>query len=79
MDLPDIPIYASKYTLEMIKLQLGYDGIEKANLIEIKPHYRINFGKNSLFPISVTHSIPDCFCYVLNTLDGSVEIFYEFD
>ena len=70
--LPDIPIYGSKFTIEIIKMQLNNDGIKKANLIEIKPHYKINFGENSIYPISVSHSIPDSLCYVLNTRDGAV-------
>lgn len=72
MDLPDIPIYASAFTLEIIKLQLQNDGIKKANLIEVKPHVKIDFKENSIFPISVTHSTPDCLCYVLNTKDGAI-------
>ena len=72
MDLPNIPIYGSKFTIEIIKLQLLSDGIKKANLKTIRPHLKLNMGKCSVFPISVTHSIPDCFCYVLNTPDGSI-------
>jgi len=72
MDMPNVPIYGSTYTLEMIKLQLQNDGIKNANLREIKPHYKLSFGKNSIFPISVTHSIPDSLCYVLYTEDGAI-------
>ena len=46
--------------------------IEKCNLIEIKPYNKIVFGNNSIFPISVTHSIPDAVCYVLYTPDGAI-------
>lgn len=72
MDLPKIPIYGARYTLEILKLMLENDGIKNSNLIEIKPHFKINFGKNSIFPISVTHSIPDSLCYVLYTPDGAI-------
>lgn len=72
MDMPNVPIYGSTYTIEMIKLQLQNDGIKNANLREIKPHFKLNFGKNSIFPISVTHSIPDSLCYVLYTEDGAI-------
>ncbi len=72
MDFPNIPIYGSKFTIEIIKLQLQNDGISKANLHVLRPHLKLNMGKNSVFPISVTHSIPDCFCYVLNTEDGAI-------
>ena len=71
-DLPDIRIYASKFTIEIIKMQLNQDGIEHANLIEIKPHVKLSFGANSIYPINVSHSIPDSLCYVLNTKDGAI-------
>ena len=71
-DLPDVPIYASKFTMEIILMQLRADHINNANLHELKPHVRIDFGKNSLYPISVSHSIPDSLCYVLNTEDGAI-------
>ena len=71
-DLPNVPIYGSRFTLEIIKMQLEEDHIKKANLKEIKPHVKINFGENSIFPISVSHSIPDSLGYVLNTKDGSI-------
>lgn len=72
MDLPNIPIYGLKYTLEILKLQLEIDKVEGTNLREIKPHSKLNFGVCSVFPITVTHSIPDSTLYVLNTPDGSI-------
>lgn len=72
MDLKDIPIYGLKYTMEMLKFQLSLDKVEATNLHEIKPHSKLNFGNNSIFPITVTHSIPDSTLYVLNTKDGSI-------
>lgn len=72
MDLPDIPIYAAKYTMEMLKIQLNIDEVKANNLNEIRFNIPINFGENSIFPIQVTHSIPDSTLYVLNTKDGSI-------
>ncbi len=72
MDLPDIPIYGLKYTMEMLKLQLDLDKVAASNLREIKVHSKIDFGTCSIFPIEVTHSIPDSTLYVLNTEDGSI-------
>ena len=72
MDLPNIPIYALKYTMEILKIQLELDGVKALHLKEIKPHVKINFGACSIFPICVTHSIPDSTLYVLNTPDGSI-------
>ncbi len=70
--LPEVPVYGTKLTLELVKKDFSKNLLEKAKLIEIKPHNKIEFGKNSLFPISVTHSIPDSVCYVLYTEDGAI-------
>jgi ribonuclease J len=70
--IPEVPVYGTKLTLEIVKNDLDKKILEKANLKEIKPHNKIDFGKNSVFPISVTHSIPDAVCYVLYTPDGAI-------
>ena len=70
--LPDIPIYGTKLTLEIVKNDLTGEQLSKANIKEIRPHSKLEFGKNALFPISVTHSIPDAVCYVLYTEDGAI-------
>ena len=70
--LPEIPIYGTKLTLDIMKKDISKDIINDVNLIEIKPHVKIDFGKNSVFPISVTHSIPDAVCFVLYTPDGAI-------
>ena len=67
-ELPDLKIYATKFT----KYYLMDDGVSENNIIEIEPHKKITFGKNSVFPISVSHSCPDAVMYVLNTEDGSI-------
>lgn len=70
--IPEVNIYATKLTMEILKNDLTKEQREKANLNEIKPHSKLEFGKNSIFPISVTHSIPDAVCYVLYTPDGAI-------
>lgn len=70
--IPSIPVYGTKLTLEMLKNDLEPEQLKKANLKEIKAHTKINFGKNSIFPISVTHSIPDAVCFILYTPDGAI-------
>ncbi len=68
-DLPNIKIYATKFT----KFVLSEHGILEKNIIEIKPHRKINFENNvSIFPISVSHSIPDAVMYIINTKDGAI-------
>ncbi|MDD3392160.1 MAG: ribonuclease J [Bacilli bacterium] len=71
-EVPDLKIYATKFTLEIIKKELLEENIKADNLIEIEPHRKINFGKNSIFPITLTHSVPDSVGYVLYTVDGAI-------
>ncbi len=66
--IPDIAIYATKFT----KYVLLESGVPEKNIIEIVPHKKINFGRSSIFPISVSHSCPDAVMYVLNTKDGAI-------
>ncbi len=71
-DIPDIKVYGTKFTLSVLKRELENCEVKFDNMIEIKAHKKINFGNNSIFPISVTHSIPDAVGYVLNTNDGAI-------
>ena len=70
--IPNVAVYGTKLTLETAKRDMTKKQIDSYNLIEVKPHSKIDFGKNSVFPISVTHSIPDAVCYVLYTPDGAI-------
>ena len=72
LDIPDIKIYAGKFALEIIKQDLEESGIKQANLEEVKAHKKIDFGTESIFPIQISHSLPDSFLYVLNTPDGAI-------
>lgn len=71
-DLKNVPVYATKFTLEIIKRELLESKIEHSKLIEIKPHVKLNFGKVNIYPISLTHSVPDSVGYVINTSDGAI-------
>lgn len=70
-DLPDLKIYGSKFTLELLKEELLAENIN-GNLIELKPHKKVQVGKNYIFPITLSHSVPDSFGYVLYTNDGAI-------
>ena len=72
IDIPDVKIYGGKFTLEIIKQDLEESNIKNYNLIEIKAHKKIDFGTESIFPIQVSHALPDSYLYVLNTNDGSI-------
>ena len=69
--IPDLKIYGGKFTLEIIKQDLEEEKI-KANLIELQAHRQIKFKLNSIYPIQVSHALPDSYLYVLNTKDGSI-------
>ncbi len=72
VDLPNLKIYATAFTFEIIKNELEDEGMTTSNLILIKPHRKIRFGQNSIFPISLTHSVPDTVGYVLYTESGTI-------
>ncbi len=67
-EIPELKIYATKFT----KFVLLEDGINKKNIEEISVHKKINFGAVSIFPIAVSHSIPDAVMFVVNTKDGAI-------
>ncbi len=71
-DLPELKIYAPKFTIDLIRKNLETENIKTSNLVELQLHRNIAFGKNSIFPIRVSHSIPDAVMYVLYTEDGAI-------
>lgn len=71
-DIPDLKIYVTPFTKETLKDEFLENGKDLNSLIEIKPHHKIEFGKNSIFPISLTHAVPDTVGYVLYTEDGAI-------
>ncbi|MDO5568661.1 MAG: ribonuclease J [bacterium] len=75
--LHNIKIYGSKFTVDIVRKELEEDRVSFDNLIEIKPHKTISIGKYNIFPINLTHSIPENLGYALYTDDGVV--FYASD
>lgn len=71
-NIPDINVYATKFTCDVLKRDFEDQNIEFNNLHLINAHKKINFGKNSIFPVSLTHSVPDTVGYVLNTEYGAI-------
>ena len=71
-ELPEINVYAPEFTMELIKEELESDNVKNAKLNVIKPHHKISFGDVSIFPISLTHSVPGNVGYVINTKDGAI-------
>ena len=71
-NIPEINVYATKFTCDLLKRDFEDENIKFDNLHLINAHKKINFGKNSIFPVSLTHSVPDSVGYVLNTEDGAI-------
>ena len=70
--IPDVPVYATKFTMSMLNYELKENNIKATNLKEIRPHSKIDVAGFSIFPISVTHSLPETVLYVLYTDDGAI-------
>lgn len=66
--IPTLRVYATNFT----KFELMEDGVNEANIILIKPHRKLTFDNISIFPIAVSHSVPDSVMYVINTKDGAI-------
>ena len=71
-NIPNLKIFAGKFTVEMIKQDLEEDNVKCDYLNTILPHHKYNFGKNSIYAIQVSHALPDSYMYVLDTQDGSI-------
>lgn len=76
-DLKNIKIYAAKFTIDTLKREFENSKLPTNNLVEIFPHKTLNFGKVKIFPVSLSHSIPDNLGYAIYTKDGV--IFYASD
>lgn len=71
-ELKDVPVYATKFTMTVLKMELEKYDIEATNLKEIRPHSKLDIEGFSIFPITVTHSIPETVAFVLYTNDGAI-------
>lgn len=71
-EVPNLKVYATRFTANLLRKELYDSNVKFKNIIEIDPHKKIGFGKNSIFPVRLTHSIPDNVGYALNTKDGTI-------
>lgn len=76
-DLPGVSIYGSKFTIDLLKHELEADKVSTKSLVEIQPYKILTFGKIKIFPVGLSHSIPDNLGYAIYTKDGV--IFYASD
>ena len=71
-EMPDLPIYATKFTMDILRNELDEQKIKATSLKEIRPHSKLEVAGFTIFPIGVTHSIPEAVAYVLYTNDGAI-------
>ena len=76
-ELDNIPIYGSKFTIDVLKKELEEKKKNTKNLIEIPAYKTLTIGKIKIFPVGLSHSIPDNLGYAIYTKDGV--IFYASD
>ncbi len=73
-DLSGIDIYGSKFTIDILKSDFN---IGNHNFIELVPYKSLTIGDVKIFPVTLSHSIPDNLGYAIYTDDGV--IFYASD
>ena len=66
--IPGIKFYATHYT-KFVLMDLG---VKEENIIEIKPNKALKFGTTTIFPLPVSHSVPDAVMYSINTSHGAI-------
>ena len=76
-DIYGVPIYGSKYTLDILKSEFEEYDIKYNNFKELKAYIPIEIENIKIFPVNLSHSTPDNFGYAIYTDDGV--IFYAAD
>ena len=66
--IPGIKFYATHYT-KFVLMDLG---VKEESIYEITPNKKLNFGKISIFPLPVSHSVPGAVMYSINTSKGAI-------
>ena len=66
--IPGIKFYATHYT-KFVLLDLG---VKEENIVEITPNKTLKFGSITIFPLPVSHSVPDAVMYSINTSHGAI-------
>ncbi len=75
--LAGVPIYGSKFTIALLKKDLEMKHVSVKDLVEIPAYKTLNVGHVKVFPVGLSHSIPDNLGYAIYTKDGV--IFYGSD
>ncbi len=71
-EIPDLKVFGTKLTIDKLKEEIKAIGVDAPNIKEIRPHSKLEVSGFSIFPIEVTHSMPEVLAYVLYTDDGAI-------
>ena len=67
-DLDGINIYGSKFTIDLIKNEFS---LADNNFIELQPYKSLTIGNVKIFPVNLSHSIPDNFGYEIKSFESN--------
>ena len=67
-----VPVYGSKFTLDMVRKEFDMSSISTESLKEMKANSPEVFGKVKIFPVNLSHSIPENFGYSIYTDQGVI-------
>ncbi|TCJ16956.1 ribonuclease J [Rubrobacter taiwanensis] len=71
-EFPEVPVYGTRLTLELVRPKLREFGIKNAELREVRPGERVDTAGYTLEFIHVNHSIPDAVAIAAHTAAGLV-------
>lgn len=71
-DIPEVEVYCTNFVNNILLEEMKEDKVEIKNINIIKAYKKINFGEFSIFPFSVSHSVPESVGYAVNTKDGAI-------
>ena len=76
--IPDLHIFATNYTSKIIEIEALESEVKVKNMHIIKPHRKIDFKEFSVFPFSVSHSVPESVGFSINTPNGAIVYMTDF-
>ncbi len=77
-EIPEVNIYCTKFAYNILIDEAKEDNVELKNINVINAYKKISFDNFSVFPFSVTHSVPESVGYAVNTKDGAIVYMGDF-
>lgn len=77
-EIPELNVYCTNFTSNILKEECKEDKVDIKNMNVIKAYKKIDFKTFSVFPFSVSHSVPESVGYAVNTDDGVIVYMGDF-